>query len=67
VTAIMARSYCRHAQRTAPPSKALVKGLARELDLSEAYLDKLAEEFARIWGEMTALDVVKLAGAIIVS
>jgi ribosome-binding protein aMBF1 (putative translation factor) len=28
----------------AAPSKALVKGLARELDISEPYLDKLAEE-----------------------
>jgi hypothetical protein len=28
----------------APPSKALVKGLARELDINESYLDKLAEE-----------------------
>ncbi len=28
----------------APPSKALVKGLARELDISESQLEKLAEE-----------------------
>jgi hypothetical protein len=28
----------------ASPSKTLVKGLARELDISEAYLDKPAEE-----------------------
>jgi transcriptional regulator with XRE-family HTH domain len=28
----------------APPSKALVKGLAKELDITESYLDKLAEE-----------------------
>jgi ribosome-binding protein aMBF1 (putative translation factor) len=28
----------------APPSKALVKGLARELGLNESHLDKLAEE-----------------------
>jgi transcriptional regulator with XRE-family HTH domain len=27
-----------------PPSKALVKGLARELDIDERYLEKLAEE-----------------------
>ncbi len=28
----------------ASPSKALVKGLAKELDINESYLDKLAEE-----------------------
>ena len=28
----------------APRSKALVKGLARELDINESYLEKLAEE-----------------------
>jgi ribosome-binding protein aMBF1 (putative translation factor) len=27
-----------------PPSKALVKGLARELEINESYLEKLAEE-----------------------
>jgi transcriptional regulator with XRE-family HTH domain len=27
-----------------PPSKALVKGLAKELDINESYLEKLAEE-----------------------
>jgi hypothetical protein len=27
-----------------PPSKALVKGLARELDITESFLEKLAEE-----------------------
>jgi hypothetical protein len=27
----------------APPSKALFKGLARELDIDESYLEKLAE------------------------
>jgi transcriptional regulator with XRE-family HTH domain len=31
----------------APPSKALVKGLARELGITESYLDKLAEEVRR--------------------
>lgn len=31
----------------APPSKALVKALARELDLSESMLDRLAEEVRR--------------------
>jgi hypothetical protein len=34
----------RQCNAKAPPSKALVKGLARELDISEAYLDKLAQE-----------------------
>jgi hypothetical protein len=34
----------------APPSKALVKSLARELDISEAYLDKLAEEVRKDLG-----------------
>lgn len=27
-----------------PPSKALVKGVAKELDINEIYLEKLAEE-----------------------
>jgi transcriptional regulator with XRE-family HTH domain len=27
-----------------PPSKALVKGLAKELDINESYLEKLTEE-----------------------
>jgi hypothetical protein len=27
-----------------PPTKPLVKGLAKELDLNESYLEKLAEE-----------------------
>jgi hypothetical protein len=34
----------------AAPSKALVKGLARELDISEPYLDKLAEEVRKDLG-----------------
>ena len=34
----------RQCNAKAPPSKALVKGLARELDLSESVLEKLAEE-----------------------
>jgi hypothetical protein len=33
-----------------PPSKALVKGLAKELDISESYLDKLAEEVRKDLG-----------------
>jgi ribosome-binding protein aMBF1 (putative translation factor) len=32
------------------PSKALVKGLARELDISESFLDKLAEEVRKDLG-----------------
>jgi ribosome-binding protein aMBF1 (putative translation factor) len=28
----------------APPSKALVKGLAKELDINESFLEELAEE-----------------------
>jgi transcriptional regulator with XRE-family HTH domain len=31
----------RQCNRKAPPSKALVKGLARELGITESYLDKL--------------------------
>lgn len=34
----------------AAPSKALVKGLTRELDISESYLDKLAEEVRKDLG-----------------
>jgi hypothetical protein len=34
----------------APPSKALVKGLARELDINEQYLDKLADEVRKDMG-----------------
>jgi hypothetical protein len=33
-----------------PPSKALVKGLAKELDLSESMLDRLAEEVRKDLG-----------------
>jgi hypothetical protein len=33
-----------------PPSKALVKGLSRELDITESYLDKLAEEVRKDLG-----------------
>lgn len=32
------------------PSKALVKGLARELDINESYLEKLAEEVRKDLG-----------------
>ena len=31
----------------AAPSKALVKGLAKELDITESHLDKLAEQVRR--------------------
>jgi hypothetical protein len=34
----------------APPPKALVKGLARELDITESFLDKLAEEVRKDLG-----------------
>jgi ribosome-binding protein aMBF1 (putative translation factor) len=40
----------RQCNRKAAPSKALVKGLARELDISESYLDKLAEEVRKDLG-----------------
>jgi hypothetical protein len=34
----------------APPSKALVKGLAQELDISESFLEKLADEVRKDLG-----------------
>jgi hypothetical protein len=34
----------------APPSKALVKGLVRELDITESFLEKLAEEVRKDQG-----------------
>jgi transcriptional regulator with XRE-family HTH domain len=34
----------------APPTKALVKGLAKELDITESYLEKLAEEVRKDLG-----------------
>jgi hypothetical protein len=34
----------RHCNGKVPPTKALVKGLARELDINESYLEMLAEE-----------------------
>jgi transcriptional regulator with XRE-family HTH domain len=34
----------------APPSKALVKGLAKELDINESFLEKLAEEVRKDLG-----------------
>jgi transcriptional regulator with XRE-family HTH domain len=34
----------------APPSKGLVRGLARELDITEWYLDKLADEVRKDLG-----------------
>ena len=33
-----------------PPTKALVKGLAKELDINESYLEKLAEEVRKDLG-----------------
>jgi transcriptional regulator with XRE-family HTH domain len=40
----------REVNAKAPPSKALVKGLARELDINESYLEKLAEEVRKDLG-----------------
>jgi hypothetical protein len=33
-----------------PPSKAFVKGLARELEVTESFLDKLADEVRKDLG-----------------
>lgn len=33
-----------------PPSNAVVKGLAKELDINESFLEKLAEEVRRDLG-----------------
>jgi hypothetical protein len=33
-----------------PPTKALVKGLAKELDITESYLEKLAEKVRKDLG-----------------
>jgi hypothetical protein len=40
----------RQSSGQAPASKALVKGLAKELAISESYLDKLAEEVRKDLG-----------------
>jgi len=40
----------REVNAKAPPSKALVKGLARELDINESFLEKLAEEVRKDLG-----------------
>jgi hypothetical protein len=40
----------RECNAKAPPSRALVKGLARELDINESYLEKLADEVRRDLG-----------------
>jgi transcriptional regulator with XRE-family HTH domain len=40
----------RQCNAKAPPSKALVKGLARELNIDESYLWKLAEEVRKDLG-----------------
>ena len=34
----------------APPSKALVKGLAKELDIDESFLNRLADEVRKDLG-----------------
>jgi hypothetical protein len=41
-------SYC---AKFEPPTKALVKGLARELEITELYLEKLAEEVRNDLGQ----------------
>jgi ribosome-binding protein aMBF1 (putative translation factor) len=40
----------RQCNAKAPPSKTLVKGLAKELELNESYLEKLAEEVRKDLG-----------------
>jgi ribosome-binding protein aMBF1 (putative translation factor) len=40
----------RQCNAKAPPAKALVKDLARELDISESFLDKLAKEVRKDLG-----------------
>jgi ribosome-binding protein aMBF1 (putative translation factor) len=40
----------RHCNAKVPPSKVLVKGVARELDINEQYLEKLAEEVRKDLG-----------------
>jgi ribosome-binding protein aMBF1 (putative translation factor) len=40
----------RQCNAKAPPSKALVKGLARELDINEQFLEKLADEVRKDLG-----------------
>jgi hypothetical protein len=37
-------------RQSAPPSKALVKGLAKELDIDESFLNRLAEEVRKDLG-----------------
>jgi ribosome-binding protein aMBF1 (putative translation factor) len=40
----------RQCNAKAPPSKALVKGLARELDIDESFLERLVEEVRKDLG-----------------
>jgi transcriptional regulator with XRE-family HTH domain len=40
----------RQCNAKAPPSKAMVKGLARELEIDESFLEKLAEEVRKDLG-----------------
>jgi ribosome-binding protein aMBF1 (putative translation factor) len=40
----------RQSNGKAPPSKALVKGLAKELEINESFLEKLAEEVRKDLG-----------------
>jgi hypothetical protein len=44
------RDLMRQCNAKAPPSRALVKGLAQELDIDESYLWKLAEEVRKDLG-----------------
>jgi hypothetical protein len=46
----------------APPSKALVKGLARELDINESFLEKLADEVRKDLGVMTGMESTRPPG-----
>jgi hypothetical protein len=44
------RDLMRQCNAKARPSKALVKGLARELDIDESFMEKLAEEVRKDLG-----------------
>jgi transcriptional regulator with XRE-family HTH domain len=44
------RDLMRQCNAKAPPSKALVKGLAHELDIDESFLEKLADEVRKDLG-----------------
>ena len=44
------RDLMRQCNAKAPPSKALVEGLAHELDINESFLEKLADEVRKDLG-----------------